>query len=56
MSFLTFDEWHVKKYGAPWEDLQKGLPIHLVFKDLSRKLREYTSEMVAQHLEKPRDS
>lgn len=59
MSFLTFDEWHLKRYGTSFEEkwMQGHMQTTPALKALTKELREYTSEMIVQALlEKPRDS
>ena len=44
----TFDEWHLAKFGMTFDDQhqQPSMRMDLTMRALSRKLRDYTSEMV----------
>lgn len=59
MQILTFDEWHLQKYGTSFEDkwMQEAMQISPALKALARELRIYTSEMIVKVLlEAPHDT
>jgi hypothetical protein len=46
MSFPTFQEWHIKKYGRTFNELHRGEIINRAADSFTEELQYYCSEMI----------